>query len=374
MTRNRILGLCLAATAVVTLAVTACTTAAPAPAPTSAPAARATEAPKPAATSAPAAQPAATAAPAAQAAAPAVGKPVDWPKKSIQMIIPWDAGGSTDVGFRMIAPLMEKTLGQPIEIVNKPGAGSQVGIAELAKAKPDGYTIGNISAPAVQTIYLDPDRKATFTLDSFDPIGLHVFDPGAIYVAADSKYKTLKDVIDDAKANPEKIKASTTGVLGDDHLSILSFQRATGVKFAVVHFTGSAPVQTAMLGGHIDVAFNNVGDFMSQVKGGKMRAIAILDKQRSRFFPDVPTAEEQGIKLYSSSSRGLAAPKGTPKEIVWAISQAMQQAMKDPEVSKKMDEAALTQQYMNPDEFSKYMKDFEEQVKPLIPEAKAASQ
>lgn len=373
MTRNRIMGLCLAAAAAVTLAVTACSTAAPAPAPTSAPAAKATEAPKPAATSAPAAQPAATTAPAAQAAAP-VGKPVDWPKKSIQMIIPWDAGGSTDVGFRMIAPLMEKTLGQPIEIVNKAGAGSQVGIAELAKAKPDGYTIGNISAPAVQTIYLDPDRKATFALDSFEPIGLHVFDPGAIYVSADSKYKTLKDVVEDAKANPEKIKASTTGVLGDDHLNILNFQRATGVKMAIVHFTGSAPVQTAILGGHIDVAFNNVGDFMSQIKGGKMRCIAVTDKQRSRFFPDVPTAEEQGIKLYSSSSRGLAAPKGTPKEIVWAISQAMQQAMKDPDVSKKMEETALTQQYMNPDEFGKYMKDFEEQVKPLIPEAKASSQ
>jgi len=98
-----------------------------------------------------------------------------------------------------------------------------------------------------------------------------------------------------------------------------------------------------------------------------MRAIAITDKQRSRFFPDVPTAEEQGIKLYSSSSRGLAAPKGTPKEIVWAISQAI----KDPDIAKKMDEVALTQQYMNPDEFGRYMKDFEEQVKPLIPEAKA---
>ena len=102
-----------------------------------------------------------------------------------------------------------------------------------------------------------------------------------------------------------------------------------------------------------------------------MRAIATTDKQRSRFFPDVPTAEEQGIKLYSSSSRGLAAPKGTPKEIVWAISQAMQQAIKDPDIAKKMDEVALTQQYMNPDEFDRYMKDFEEQVKPLIPDAKA---
>ncbi|MHB1160541.1 MAG: tripartite tricarboxylate transporter substrate binding protein [Chloroflexota bacterium] len=336
--RRNLLGLCLAALAVVALVAVACSAPA-APAPTSAPAAKATEAPKaaaPAATTVPAAaKPTESAKPAASAGA--VQKPADWPKRAIQMVIPWAAGGGTDVGFRLLAPLMEKTLGQPLEVVNKTGAGSQVGITELARAKPDGHTIGNVSGPATQTLYLDPDRKAVFKWEDFAPIGLHVFDPGIITVSAESKYKTLKDVVEDAKANPEKVKVSTTGILGDDHLAILQLQKMTGVKFAIVHFDGAAPAKTALLGGHTDVAFNNVSEWLGEYKSKKARPIAVLDEQRSKFYPDVPTATEAGYKLLSSSSRGLAAPKGTPKEVVAYVSYAMEQAMKDPGIIEKMD-------------------------------------
>ncbi len=360
------IGIRVTSLALLALAAVACSTPA-APAPTAAPAAKATAAPAAPAAAAPKAE----ATKPAAAASGTVQKPADWPKKSVQLVIPWDAGGGTDVGFRLLAPLMEKTLGQPVEVVNKPGAGSQVGITELAKAKPDGYTIGNISGPSFQTLYLDPDRKAVFKLDDFAPIGLHVFDPGIIVVPADSKYKTLKDVIDDAKANPEKVKLSTTGILGDDHLAILQLEKLTGAKFAVVHFTGAAPAKTALLGGHTDVAFNNVSEWLAEYKSGKARPLAVLDEQRSKFYSDIPTAAEQGIKLFSSSSRGLAAPKGTPKEIVNYISYAMEQAMKDPGIMEKMDASGLTQRYQNPEQFTNYMKDFETQVKPLVDMAKA---
>ncbi len=375
MVRHCIRGLCVAAVAALTFTAVACSSPA-APAPTAAPAAKpATTAPTAAPTAAPtkapeATKPAAPSQPTAAPAAAAPAKPADWPKKSIQLIIPWDAGGSTDVGFRLLAPLMEKTVGATIELINKPGAGSQVGVAELARAKPDGYTIGNVSAPAVITIYQDPERKATFTWSDFAPIGLHVFDPGTLAVPVDSKYKSMKDLIDDAKANPEKVKVATTGILGDDHLAILALERLTGAKFSVVHFTGGAPQVTALLGGHVDVGFDNIGTYAKLDREGKTRILAVLDTQRNKFAPNAPTAEEQGFKVYSSSSRGLAAPKGTPKEIVWAISQAMEQAMKDPDLNKKMDDAALTQRYMNPDQFDKYWKDFEETAKPLVEIAK----
>ncbi len=367
MKRSHPLVLPLAVAALIALAACGGGTSAQTPAP----APKAAEPTKPAATASTAAptEVAAAGAPATSVGAPR--KPENWPTKAIQMIVPWDAGGSTDVGFRLIAPPMERILGQPVQVVNKPGAGSQVGVADLARAAPDGYTIGNVSAPAVQTIYLDPDRRATFTWDSFAPIGLHVFDPGAIYVSADSKYKTLQDLIDDAKKNPEKVKASTTGVMGDDHLAILQFQRLTGAKFAIVHFTGSAPVATQLLGGSIGVSFNNVGDFASQVKAGRMRLLAIMDREESKYYPGAKTAEAQGVKIYSSSSRGIAAPKGTPRDVVNYISYAMEQAMKDPSVTQKMDEAALTQRYMNPDEFDRYWREFEQQVRPLMDEAKA---
>jgi tripartite-type tricarboxylate transporter receptor subunit TctC len=382
---RRLFDLRIAAIATLTLATIACSspaapqpTAAPPAQPTAAPAAAPTKAPEAAKpTAAPAAAPttAPAAAPTKEAQAPsaAVQKPADWPKKAIQMIIPWAAGGGTDVGFRLLAPLMEKTLGQPVEIINKAGAGSQVGVTELATAKPDGYTIGNVSAPAVQTIYLDPDRQAVFKWEDFAPIGLHVFDPGVIAVPADSPYKSLKDIIEDAKANPEKVKVSTTGILGDDHLAILQLQKMTGVKFAIVHFDSASPAKTALLGGHTDVAFNNVSEWLNETKAGKVRVVAVMDKQKSPFYPDTPTAIEQGYELVSSSSRGLAAPKGTPKEIVDFISYSMEQAMKDPDIVKKMEDAGLTQLYMNPEEFNKYMMEFEEQVKPLVELAKQES-
>lgn len=269
--------------------------------------------------------------------------------------------------MRLLAPGMEKALGTQIEVVNKPGAGSQVGVTEIAKAKPDGYTIGMTNAPQTQTIYMDKERQSVFKWDSFAPIGLHVFDPGAIAVATDSKYKSVKDIIDDAKANPEKVKVTSTGVMGDDHLAILQLEKLAGVKFATVHTTGTTPALTALLGGHTDVAFNNIGDFLQMSKQGKIRVLAVMDKERSKqFFPDVPTFEELGYKLYSSSSRGLSAPKGTPKEVVNALSQAMKVAMDDPSHVSKMAEQGLTLRYMDSQQFDQYMRDYEKQVQPLM--------
>ena len=367
MVRTHLYGSLLISLALLMLGAVACSSA-PAPAATATPA-------KQVATSAPATQQAVTKAPEATKAIEPVKsttpsgeiqKPADWPKKSVSIIVPADAGGATDVGIRLLAPGLEKRLGTSIVVVNKPGGGTQIGTTEIAQAKPDGYTIGATLLPATITTYLDPERKAAFTMDSFAPIGLHVFDPGTIAVAADSKYKTLKDLIDDAKANPEKIKIGDTGILGDDHLSILQLQKLTGVKFSIVHFTGGTTQLAALLGGHIDVGVDNVGMYTSQVKSGKVRVLAVTDKERSKFLPDVPTAEEQGVKLYSSSSRPLSAPKGTPKEIVWFISKAMEESMKDPEHIQKMDEQGLTLKYMNPDQLEKYWRDFEEQVKPLM--------
>jgi len=348
---------------VLSMAVVACGGQPAAPAATTAPAAPAASKPATAA---------ATAAPAATkpAAAAAVQKPANWPTRAIQLIIPANAGGGTDVGFRLLAPLMEKTVGQPIEVVNKPGAGTQIGVTELAKAKPDGYTIGNVSGPLTQTLYLDPERKAVFAWEDFASIGLHVVDPGIIVVAADNKYKSLKDIIDDAKANPEKVKVSTTGILGDDHLAILQLERLAGVKFAIVHFDGAAPAKTALLGGHTDVAFNNVSEWLGEYKSKTALPLAVLDTERSKFYPDVPTADQAGFKLSSSSSRGLAAPKGTPQDVVNFISYSMEQATKDPGIMQKMDDSGLTQRYMGPEAFNKYMKEIEEQVKPLVDLAK----
>ncbi len=363
MVRKHYLGLCLVTVGLMIGAAVACSSPA-ANSPTAAPkqgtqTTKASETPQPSAT-----KPAEASKPAASSSG--IQKPADYPKRSISLIVPFAAGGSTDIGFRLLGAAMEKVMGSPVEIVNKAGAGSQVGNTELANAKPDGYTIGSVAAPGTITIYLDPERKATFKWGSFAPIGLHVWDPNVVIVAADSKYKTLKDLLDDAKQRPSAVKIANTGILGDDDLAILKLQKATNAKFAIVNFDSGAPALTALLGGHIDAAVQNVGDILTSFKGGKVRLLAVLDNQRSKFIPDVPTAEEQGVKVYNNSSRALVAPKGTPKEIVTYLAQVMEQAMKDPEQVKKLDEGGFTLRYLGPEQLDKYWQQQEEETKPLM--------
>jgi tripartite-type tricarboxylate transporter receptor subunit TctC len=293
--------------------------------------------------------------------------------KSITMILGTSAGGSTDVGARILAAAMEKDLaatGTRIQVDNRPGAGWQIGLTALARSRPDGYTIGFTILPQTITNYLDPERKAVFDRKSYQPLGMQVVDPGVIAVKASSPYKTLKDVIDAAKANPGKLKASSTGILSDDHLAILQLEKLTGAKFAIVQFDGSAKAMTALLGGHTDVYFGNVGDTYPQAKAGEVRALGVMDDEESKFLPG-KTTFSQGIKLESSSSRGLSAPAGTPKEIVDFLAAAIKKAIADPEHMKKMEEQGLTVRYMDPAKMEKYWADMEEQIKPLMGMAKA---
>ncbi len=308
-------------------------------------------------------KPAPTAAPAPAATTVAASvKPLDWPKKSINFIIPWPAGGTGDLAMRLLSTYLEKQLGVPLAIVNKAGAGSQTGTTDIAMSPPDGYTIGYLALPHVIAFYLDPERKAQFSRDSFELIAGHSQDPNLIAVKADSKYKTLKDLVNDAKARPGEIKVGTPGILSDKHLALMQFEKLAGVKLAAVHFDGAAPESTALLGGHIDAMFGIVG----QTKMGEFRNLALLDNQRSIYYPDIPTAEEQGYKLYSAADRLLAAPKGTPKEIVRATAQAVEQVMKDPEHVSKAKQMEIGLRYRGPDEISKRWADIESETKPVM--------
>ena len=154
----------------------------------------------------------------------------NFPRKAIQMIVAFPAGGSTDIGARIVAASAEKDFGQPVMVVNKAGAGGQLGFTEAAARGPDGYTLSFLNLPGINTIILDPERKAVFSIDSFIPVINQVLDPGLIWVKADSPYKTLADLIEAAKKNPGKISACTTGILSDDHLAILMMQEAAKVR------------------------------------------------------------------------------------------------------------------------------------------------
>jgi len=292
---------------------------------------------------------------------------LDYPTKPIILQVPWPAGGSTDVGARIVAAIAEKKMGQPIVVTNRVGAGSQIGLTETARQKPDGYYLGYASLPALNTIILDPERKALFDLNSLVFIINQVIDPGIIWAKGDSPYKTLKDLLDDARKRPGEIRAATTGILGDDHLAILMMEEAAKVNFRIVHFDGGAQVFTAVLGGQVDVAFGNVGDIASKMKGNPLRVLMIMDPQRSKFMPDVPTAAELGFpKIISSSTRGMFGPKGIPEPILKKIQAVFSEAMKDPEHMDKMDKSGLAVRPLVGEEYRRYVYDLHQLIVPLM--------
>jgi len=268
----------------------------------------------------------------------------EFPARPVQLMVAYPAGGSTDVAARIVAAIAEKQLGQTIVVVNRGGAGGQVGWTDMSRARPDGYYMGFINLPALNTVILDPERKAAFKADAFVPLINQVLDPGIIWIKADSPYKSLKDLLEAAKRAPNKISAATTGILSDDHLAILMAEEAyPGAIFRIVHLEGGAAQLTAILGGHIDVAFDNVGSVYRRVRSGELRALAVMDTRRSSFLADVPTTPELGFPtVISNSTRGIAVPKGTPQAVVNRLYKVGTEMMKDPLVVKRMTDGGVT--------------------------------
>ena len=292
------------------------------------------------------------------------------PGKAIQMIVGFSAGGSSDAGARILAGGMEKALGTKVEVLNKPGASGQIGYTAIAKAKPDGYTIGLASLPGIMVSCMDPDRKAVYNKDSFQPVALQVVDAGVIAVKADSPYKTLKDFVDDAKARPKKVTVSTTGLQTGDHFSVLQLQKLADIQVAIVHFDGASTAMTALLGKKIDVYSGNVGDILSQLKSGDIRVLGVMDDQENPFLPGVQTFKAQGYPLLGGSWRGYLVPAATPAPIVKKLSDAIKTALESSEVKGSLDKMGLQVRYMDVAGYSAIWNDYGTLVKDLIPISK----
>jgi tripartite-type tricarboxylate transporter receptor subunit TctC len=297
----------------------------------------------------------------------------DYPNKPVQLMVAYPAGGSTDVGARIVASIAEKALGQPIVVVNKGGAGGQVGWTEMVRQRPDGYYIGYINLPATNTVILDPERKAIFTEKDFTPIINQVLDPGVIWVRADSPYKTVQDLIDAAKKAPNTIRTATTGILSDDHLAILMTEEAApGAIFRLVHLEGGAAQLKEIMAGNIDAAFDNVGSIMTRVKSGEVRALAVMDEVRSKFLPDVATMRELGYPtVMSNSTRGIAGPKGMPEPVLNKLRDVLKKAMDDPEHVSKLENQGLAIKVMVGEEYNRYFLDTHAKAKKYTEWAKS---
>jgi tripartite-type tricarboxylate transporter receptor subunit TctC len=291
-----------------------------------------------------------------------------YPDKSrpVNVIVAYPPGGGTDVAARVMTPLLEKEMGTPVVVLNKSGAGGQIGFTEIARSRPDGYTIGFLIIPTVITTYLDPERKALFSRKSFELLAMQDRDPGVLAVKGDSPYKTMKDLMDAAKAKPESIRACTAGILSDDHMAIMMAEQLGGVKFAVVHFDGVAPARIAVLGGHVEAFFGNASEIRSQVSGGIMRILSVFDKKRSRYYPDIKTAEEQGYPMFSGVHHGIGMPVGAPKEVRDYLVEALKRVITSDPFAQRMEKMSYEPVYMDPEQYSAFWSEYESGAKKWV--------
>lgn len=282
---------------------------------------------------------------AALTAAPALA---EYPEKPIEMIVAFAPGGGTDVAARSIARFMEKHLGEgaSIAVINKPGAGGEIGWTTLAQSNPDGYTIGMINPPAFNALAVE--GKAKYTMESFQPIGNIVLDPGILVVGKDSPYNSLADVMKAAADAPGAIVVGTSGAAGSsEHIGILNLNRIADVTFTPAFFGSTAPVRQALLGGHIPAATMNLSEALPLIRSGDIKLLGVMSKERSTYLPDAPTFAEQGYDLTVTAARGLAAPAGVPAEVVAKLEAALKEAMADPEYLAAAEKAEIPLAYLD---------------------------
>lgn len=289
-------------------------------------------------------------------ALPAPAAAQGFPDRPIEMVVAFAAGGGTDVAARSIARFMEKHLGgnARVGVVNRPGAGGEIGWTSLAQAKPDGYTIGFINAPAINALVVE--GKAKFSMQDLQPIGNLVYDPGILVVPRNSPYNSLKDLVDAAKRAPNAVVIGTSGASGSsEHIALLNFQRLADVKITPAFFGGTAPVRQAVLGGHVPAATMNLSEALQIAREGQVKVLGLMVEERSTYLPSAPTFREAGYDVVAGASRGLAAPKGIPADVLARLERAVDLAMKDPEYQDAARRAEIPLQYLNAAQFRAFL-------------------
>jgi tripartite-type tricarboxylate transporter receptor subunit TctC len=292
-----------------------------------------------------------------------------YPTRGLLVIVPYGPGGGSDITARLLALDLEPNFGKPVTVENRAGGGGWIGWGSLAASKPDGYTLGYIAAPNLYAGYLDRSlaggaRKEN--LESFTPLINHVFDYNMWGVRADSKYKTVKDVIEDAKKRPGQISLNGGGHGSDDHIALLGIEAATGTKFVLPHFRSTSEGITQVLGGHIDVLAANVSEAAENVRNGKIRALGVMAPERSKFMPNAPTFREQGLDQVWAVSRGVAGPAGLPKDVEAALIAMLEKTISTKEHREKAEKLSLDPLILKGEAYRKYLKEKEQATKTLM--------
>jgi len=281
-----------------------------------------------------------------------------FPSKPIRIVIPFVAGGSSDIVGRAIGSKFQEILGQPAVVENRPGANGSIAAEFVAKADPDGYTIlvGSIGVFSINTALFKDLRY--HPLRDFAPITLAVTTPNVLITRPGLQAKSLKEVVDFAKKNPAKLSYCSSGTGSSDHLTAELLKQMSGTFVLHVPYRGGAACQTDLMGSQIDISFQNLGAVTGYIKGNRMQALAVTAKVRHPQLPDVPTVVEAGFPdLVVTSWQAAAAPAKTPREIVARLNDATVRALRSPDIRERMSQIGFDVVAGTPEEFGKFMQD-----------------
>ncbi len=276
-----------------------------------------------------------------------------YPDRPITLIVPYAPGGGNDVLARAVAEPMSKSLGQSLVIENRGGGGGSIGTRQVAKATPDGYTLG---LGGTGTLAIDPTLYPNVGYDprkDFSPVGLIATSPLIILVNKSVLARNVKELIALAKAQPGKLNYASAGIGSGIHLGTVLFAETAGIALTHIPYKGSGPALTDLLGGHVQIYFSSLPPAIGLVKDGKLRALGVTGLKRSASFPDVPTVAEQGLPGFEAVLHyGIVAPAGTPRPIIDKLGAALREALADSKMHNHIATEGAEPLPMTPDEYA----------------------
>jgi tripartite-type tricarboxylate transporter receptor subunit TctC len=301
---------------------------------------------------------------------PADGHAQAWPGKPVTLVVPFPAGGTTDVLARSLADPLSKALGQPVIVESKPGAGATIGADFVAKARPDGYTllVGAVHHTIATSVY----RKLPYDFQkSFAPVTTIALVPNVLTINASTPARNVAELLALGKNAKDKLTYGSNGNGTAQHLIGTQFESLAGIGLVHVPYKGSGPLTTDLLGGQVMMSFDTVTPVLAHIKAGKLRALAVTTGKRSSALPDVPTLAEAGLKgLDIGTWFGLLAPTGTPREIVARLSAESMKIIQSPEFRKRMEEIGAEPIGNTPDQMAAQIRDDTEKFARLVRDAK----
>ena len=288
----------------------------------------------------------------------------EYPAKPITLMTAFNAGGGSDVSHRLLEKFAKGVFDQPIVVTYKAGAGGEIGWTWLVGAKADGYTIGGVDLPhIVLQPMLRPEGQPGYKTEQLSPLCGLVYDADVVMVPEDGPYKTFKDLIEYAKANPGKVKVATVGKLTGDHLFLMQIEKLTGAKFTQVPYSGSGKAIPALLSGEVDAYFGSGSSFLRMEKTS---GLAIGSKERYELCTDVPTCFEQGYAIESGKYRGLATPQNIPAEARQYLETKFAELCANPEYQKAVKSSGLMPQFQSGKVFGEIIRTEGEQAKKIL--------